>query len=561
MEVMDTLALPAPRVDAFIREHLARTQERLRQARETLSRQALRGQMASGRSTGEFFRLYPAALVKLYEEVLAGPPGPERFLRILQRRAGELGLKLEALRPTARPLERHHVMRYLETRLPEGFSEIARYYSGRTDRLREPSEMLGAVEDLVGHDEGSQIVLAAWEAVHLAIQRAEVEELLARAEGALESNFEKIEGRPEVNASLLAYMAASALNVRRPYLFQHLAPGDAQALKAQFLWRKEVLLLKGHLLALGKLLADTGGWLEGDLPSQMLRMDLPAEVERLQEAFHQGLPPPQDLPPVDAASLRKALVFLQYRRRGTLDSVSEVMDEFRNDPVFGRLLEEESSAWYDRFVRDTVLPLLESSPAMVQQMRVLLDDPEGEYASLPPVLREFREVHLPQVGNDTALLRPFLPYEERVVADIEAEIQSLRGAFNTLKPAAVLERATDLLNHLAERVLFWNDFKSSLEQFGSTFLHYQRISPSSSPPSPGCAPTISATGSGPRKSPAFLPMPTPRRCFSRGSGTPTRGTRSWPWTPSSISRSPSNFFRNAFSNCSFPPLTGTSTNS
>ena len=476
MKRMFKLTIPAPRVEALLKEHLARAQEALREARETVALAALQSHMISGRSTGEFRRLYPSALAELYEEVLSSAPGPERFLRVLQRRAADLGLKLEAMRPKAQPLERHHVLQFLASRLPGAIGEMAEYYAARADRLREPAEMLTAVEGLAGHDEGEQIVTAAMAAAHLAIQRAEVEELLARAEEVIEANYYKIRDRPEVNASLLAYMASNALNFRRPYLFQHLAPGDAQTLKAQLLWRKEVLQMKGHLLALGKLLADGGGWMEGDLPGLLDRLNAPAAVERLREAFHQGLAPSQDLLPVDAPVLKKALVFLHFRRNGTLDSVAEGLEDLGGDPVFGRLLEQESASRYARFVQDTVLPLLEASPAAVQQMRALLSDPDDEYANLPPVLLEFREVHLPQVGNAEELARPFQSYEKRVVAGVEEEIQALRSGFNALKPAAFIERATDLLNQLAERVLFWDDFKHCLEQFGSAFLHYQRLS-------------------------------------------------------------------------------------
>jgi hypothetical protein len=433
--------------------------------------------MVPGRSTGEFRRLYPAALAEVYEEVLGGPPGPERFLRVLQRRAAERGIKFEALRAQAQPLERFHVLRFLEGRLAAGFQEIADFYAGRTDRPREPGEMLEAVEGMAGHDEGSRRLAAAWEVAHLAVQRTEVEGLLARAEEVIESNWAKIHGRPEVNASLLAYMAANALNFRRPHLFQHLAPGDAQALKAYLMGRKAVLQMKGHLLALGKLLTDSGDWEGDDLPGLLRRLDAPAAVEQLREAFHQGLAPSQDLLPVDGASLQRALLYLRYRLSGSLEAVSGSLDEFRDDPVFGRLLEEEGVHRYARFVQDTVLPLLEASPASVQQLRSLLDDPDGEYASLPPVLMEFREAHLLQAGNSEAMLRPFLPYEERVMAELEGEIRALRESFNTLKPSVFLERATDLLNHMAERILFWGDFRRCLDQFGSTFLHYQRLSP------------------------------------------------------------------------------------
>ena len=477
MIAMFKLAVPIPRMEALLREHLVRAQDALHEAMEATSQSALRAHMVPGRSTGEFRRIYPAALAQLYEETMGAPPGAERFLRVLQRRAGELGLKLEALRPQAQPLERHHVLRFLSTRLPEAFEEIAGYYGGRADRLREPAEMLAAVEGLAGHDEGNRIVTASIEAAHFAVQQAEVEELLLRAEEVIETNYSKIRNRPEVNASLLAYMAANALNFRRPYLFQHLAPGDGQTLKAQLLWRKEVLQLRGHLLALGKLLTDTGEWTEGDLPDLLRRLDSHATVARLLESFHQGLASSQDLPPVDAAALKKALIFLHFRRFGVLESVLVAAESFRDDPVFGRLLEDESASRYARFVQDTVLPLLEASPAAVQQMRAILSDPEGEYANLPPVLREFREIRLPQAGNAEALLKPFRSFEARVVAGIEEEIQALRGAFNTLKPGVFLERATDLLNQLAERVLFWDDFKRCLDQFGSTFLHYQRISP------------------------------------------------------------------------------------
>lgn len=477
MRPMFKLAVPPPRVEALLREQLSLAQDALREAREAVSRSTLRARMVSGRSTGEFRRLFPAALADLYEEVLSSPPGPERFLRVLQRRAAELGLKLDALRPQAQPLERHHALRFLSARLPAAFKELTEYYAGRTDRLREPAEMLGAVEGMAGHDEGGRIIAAAWEGAHLAVQRAEVEELLNRADEVIEANYAKIRERPEVNASLLAYMASNALNFRRPHLFQHLAPGDAQALKAQLLWRKEVLQLKGHLLALAKLLADAGEWEEGDLPELIERLDAPAAVERLREGFHQGLAPSQDLLPVDAPALKKALVFLHFRRRGTLESVIEGLEALRDDPVFGRLLEEESASRYARFVQDAVLPLLEASPAAVQQMRAILSDPDGEYASLPPVLREFREVHLPQVGNAEALRRPFLPFEASVVGEVDREIQTLREGFNALKPGVFLERATDLLNHVAERVVFWDDFKQCLDQFGSAFLHYQRLSP------------------------------------------------------------------------------------
>jgi hypothetical protein len=433
--------------------------------------------MVSGRSTGEFRRLYPTALAEIYEEVLGGPPGPERFLRALQRRAAERGIKFEALRAQAQPLERYHVLRFLEGRLAAGFQEIADFYAGRTDRPREPGAMLESVEGMAGHDEGSRLLTAAWEAAHLAVQRAEVEGLLARAEEGIESNWATIHNRPEVNASLLAYMAANALNFRRPHLFRHLAPGDAQALKTYLMERKAVLQMKGHLLALAKLLNDSGEWGGNELPGLLRRLDDPAEVERLRQAFYQGLAPSPDLPPVDGPSLQRALLYLRFRLRGSIEAVAEALDQFRDDPVFGRLLEEEGVHRYARFVQDTVLPLLEASPAAVQQLRSLLDDPDGEYANLPPVLMEFRDTYLLQAGSREAVLRPFLPYEERVMADLEGEIGKLRESFNSLKPAVFLERATDLLNHMAERILFWNDFRRCLDQFGSAFLHYQRLPP------------------------------------------------------------------------------------
>jgi hypothetical protein len=469
------LLLQPQRLNGILNAAREDTARRLKEGQKAAFQQALRDNLVRGGSFEDFRRLFPSSLVEVYDAVFLELPGWEPLYQVLKRTAHERQVRFESLAAQAVPLEKHYVFQFVAGRLTGIFQEMADYYTGSAERLQEPDATFALLDHLRGAEDAQAIVQSGtWEA-HFQVQSQEIKDLLARAEGLLESNYAKIRHKREVNAALLAYMAANALNFRKTYLFVHLSPRHRENLLAHFLHRKDLLQLKGQLLSAAKLLQDDGAWLEDPLQVLLARLDEPAVLERLRSAFRHDLVSEEEPVPLTPDFLKKALVFLHHRGERKFDLGDPALGPLLEDPLFRETLQADLLGRYERFVRDQILPRLADSPHPVHQVRRILHGSEEEEGLLPETLRILRDEYVNGMDGEDVIRSPFEAYEGEVLRSLEGGIAALRQNFNALPPDTILEEGLRLLSGIGDRLLFWADFRNVLEEFGTSFLHFQRI--------------------------------------------------------------------------------------